>query len=286
MTRVGDLLRVAPGTSVSLVAVDPRSTPGTDLGKAAARKAVAALGEPLADLQERLWAGGRTGDPRRVLLVLQGMDTSGKGGVVKHVAGLVNPTGVRISSFGKPTEEELSHDFLWRIERALPPAGLIGVFDRSHYEDVLVVRVHDLVPPEQWEARYDQINAWEAGLVESGVVVVKVFLHVSADEQRDRLLARLDDRSKHWKVNPGDVVERRHWHEYMAAYEAALSRCSTDVAPWHVVPADRKWYRDWAIAHLLLEALEGMDLRWPEPELDLDGMRAALAEGLPARPAG
>ena len=222
MRSVSDRLRVAPGAQVSLVDVDPRSTPGAKLDKAGARAEVAALGERLADLQERLYAGGRSDDPRRVLLVLQGMDTSGKGGVVKHVAALVNPAGVRISGFGKPTEEELAHDFLWRIEKALPPAGAIGVFDRSHYEDVLVVRVHDLVPPAQWEARYDQINAWEAGLVEYGVVVVKAFLHISPDEQRERLLARLDDPTKHWKVNPGDVVERRHWHEYMTAYEAAL----------------------------------------------------------------
>ncbi len=277
MTSVGDALRIAPGSGpVDLSAIDPRSTPGCDDGRKHAERDVADLGERLADLQERLYAQGRSGGERRVLLVLQGMDTAGKGGVVKHVAGLVNPAGLRITGFGKPTEEERAHEFLWRIERALPPVGAIGVFDRSHYEDVLVVRVHDLVPPEQWQQRYDQINAWEAGLVEQGVTIVKVMLHLSRDEQRERLLARLDDPTKLWKVNPGDIVERGHWDAYQQAYEVALERCSTEVAPWHVVPCDRKWYRNWAVAHLLLEALEGLDLAWPAPELDLDGMRRAL----------
>ena len=277
MGRVGDVLRVAPGSTVSLVAVDPGGTPGTELGKAEAAAETAELGGRLADLQERLYAGGRNGSGKRVLLAIQGTDTSGKGGVVKHVAGLVNPAGLRIAGFGPPTEEERAQDFLWRIEKALPPAGAIGVFDRSHYEDVLIVRVHDLVPAAEWETRYDRINAWEGGLVEQGFSLLKVMLHISADEQRDRLLARLDDPTKHWKVNPTDIDERAHWHAYQTAYEAVLSRCSTDAAPWHVVPADRKWYRNWAVAHLLLETLEAMDLRWPTPELDLDGMRAALS---------
>ena len=276
MGRVGDVLRVAPGSTVSLVAVDPGGTPGTELGKAEAAAETAELGGRLADLQERLYAGGRNGSGKRVLLAIQGTDTSGKGGVVKHVAGLVNPAGLRIAGFGPPTEEERAQDFLWRIEKALPPAGAIGVFDRSHYEDVLIVRVHDLVPAAEWETRYDRINAWEGRLVEQGFSLLKVMLHISADEQRARLLARLDDPTKHWKVNPTDIDERAHWHAYQTAYEAVLSRCSTDAAPWHVVPADRKWYRNWAIAHLLLETLEAMDLRWPTPELDLDGMRAAL----------
>ena len=273
-----DLLRVpTDGSGLRLADVDPRSTPGTTLKKAEAKAEAAELGEELADLQERLWAEGRTGGRRRVLLVLQGMDTSGKGGAVKHVVGLVNPVGVRIAGFGPPTDEEKAHDFLWRIERALPPCGAIGVFDRSHYEDVLIVRVHDLVPQSEWETRYDRINAWEQQLVDDGVVVVKVMLHISHEEQRERLLARLDDPTKHWKVNPGDVDERRHWDEYMAAYEAVLARCSTPAAPWYVVPADRKWYRNWALSHLLLETVRGMDLQWPSPDgLDLAGMRRAL----------
>ena len=272
---VSDLLRVEPGSGmVDLLSIDPRSTPGTDSEKAGA--AVEAIRERLATLQGQLFAQGRSGSERRVLIVLQGMDTSGKGGAAKHIAGLMNPVGLRITGFGKPTEQELEHDFLWRIEQALPAAGLIGVFDRSHYEDVLIVRVHDLVPPEQWQARYDQINTWEAGLVGQGVVLVKVMLHVSHDEQRKRLLARLDDPTKHWKVNPGDISERAHWDAYRSAYQVLLERCSTQAAPWHVIPADRKWYRNWALSQLLLETLESMDLTWPTPDLDFEAMRKAL----------
>ena len=191
--------------------------------------------------------------------------------------GQVNPEGCRITSFGKPTKEELSHDFLWRITNALPVAGLIGVFNRSHYEDVLVVRVHDLVPAAEWEKRYDLINAWEAEQVAAGVTFVKVFLHLSREEQRRRLLARLADVSKHWKVNPGDIDERALWESYRAAYADVLRRCSTDVSPWYVVPADRKWYRNWAITRLLTETLQELDPQWPpRPELDIPGMTAAL----------
>ena len=276
-TRVGDLLRVEPaGGAFRLVDVDPRSTPGWSEGKAAAKQELAELGAELADLQERLYAEGVSGGKRRVLVVLQGMDTSGKGGAVKHVAGLMNPAGLRIHGFGPPTEEELAEDFLWRIEKSVPGPGLIGFFDRSHYEDVLIVRVHDLVPEAEWTTRYDRINAWEAGLVEQGVVLLKVMLHLSPDEQRERLLARLDDPTKHWKVNPGDIDERGHWHDYASAYEAVLDRTSTEAAPWHVLPCDRKWYRNWALSHLLLETLQGLDLRWPQPELDVEGMRVAL----------
>jgi PPK2 family polyphosphate:nucleotide phosphotransferase len=274
---VSDLLRVPTGERFSLIDVDPGATPGTALDKEAAQAELEQIGEQLAELQERLWAEGRTGGRRRVLLVLQGMDTSGKGGAVKNVLGHVNPAGVRVTGFGSPTEEEKSHDFLWRIEKALPPCGAIGVFDRSHYEDVLIVRVHDLVPASEWEGRYDRINAWESQLVEDGVVLLKVMFHISPDYQRERLLKRLDDPTKHWKVDPSDVEERRHWHDYQVAYEAVLERCSTPAAPWYVVPADRKWYRNWALAHLLLETMQGMDLQWPvRDDLDLDGMRKAL----------
>ncbi|MFP5218262.1 MAG: PPK2 family polyphosphate kinase [Actinomycetes bacterium] len=273
---VADQLRV-PAGGRRLADVDPRSTPGTDADKDAARVETERIGAELADLQERLWAEGRTGGRRRLLLVLQGMDTSGKGGAVKHVVGSVNPVGVRITGFGPPTDEERRHDFLWRIERALPPVGTLGVFDRSHYEDVLIVRVHDLVPQTEWETRYERINAWEERLTSDGVTLVKVMLHISREEQRERLLARIDDPTKHWKVNPGDVEERRHWAEYQEAYEAVLARCSPAHAPWYVLPADRKWYRNWALSHLLLETMRGMDLRWPErPDLDLPALRAAL----------
>ena len=280
-TSVRDLLRVGPlGAGVRLADVDPGSTPGTALDKAEAKKATAELGPRVNDLQERLWAEGLTDGRRRVLVVLQGMDTSGKGGAVKALAGPVNPRGVQVTAFGAPTKEELEHDFLWRIEKHLPEPGVIGIFDRSHYEDVLVVRVRGLVPQSEWETRYDRINAWEERLAGEGVVLLKVMLHISKDEQRERLLARLDRPDKHWKVNPGDLDDRLLWDDFQAAYETMLERCSTPVAPFHVVPADRKWYRDWALTHLLLETLEDMDPQWPvRPELDVDGMRAALRAG-------
>jgi PPK2 family polyphosphate:nucleotide phosphotransferase len=276
--RVSDLLRVPPlDDTFRLAHVETRSTPGTSAGKKKARKQLFELGAELKDLQERLWAEGRTGGRRRVLVVLQGMDTSGKGGAVKNVVGHVNPGGVRITGFGAPTEEELRHDFLWRIEKALPPCGAIGVFDRSHYEDVLIARVHDLVPPAEWETRYDRINEWESRLVDDGVVLLKVMFHISFDYQRERLLRRLDDPSKHWKLDPSDIDERKHWDDYQHAYDVALQRCSTAAAPWYVVPADRKWYRNWALSRLLVEAMRDLDLQWPaRPDLDLEQMRRAL----------
>jgi PPK2 family polyphosphate:nucleotide phosphotransferase len=271
-------LHVPPvGERYSLASVDTGATPGFDGGKDDAAADLEELGPELSELQERLWAEGRTGSRRRVLLVLQGMDTSGKGGAVKQVVGLVNPVGVRITGFGAPTEEELRHDFLWRIEQALPPCGALGVFDRSHYEDVLIARVHDLVPRSEWETRYARINEWESRLADDGVTLLKVMFHISRDYQRERLLRRLDNPSKHWKLDPSDVEERRHWADYQEAYEVALERCSTPVAPWHVVPADTKWYRNWALCRMLLETFRDLDLRWPErPDLDLDGMREAL----------
>ena len=255
---------------------DPRAHPGVK-NKAAAESEVEALAVELADLQERLFANGKLGGRRRVLLLLQAMDAGGKDGTVKHVVGLVNPGGVDITAFGAPTRQEQEHDFLWRIHAALPGAGKVGVFNRSQYEDVLIARVHDLVPPAVWARRYGRINTFERRLAASGCEIVKVFLHISRDEQRERLLARLDDPTKHWKAGPADVPERLHWDAYQAAYIAALTKCSTDVAPWFVVPADRKWYRNWAVAHLLLETLRSMDLQWPTPKgLDLSAMREQL----------
>ena len=256
---------------------DPRDTPGFSGGKAKARKAVAELAPEMAELQEKLFANGKLGGRARVLLVLQGMDASGKDGTVKHVVGQVNPGGVRITSFGKPTKEELAHDFLWRITNALPAAGQIGVFNRSQYEDVLIVRVHDLVPRSVWSRRYARINAWEKRLAAAGTTIVKVFLHLSPEEQKERLLARLEDPTKHWKVGTADIPERHLWDAYQEAYAAALERCSTDVAPWYVVPADRKWYRDWAVGTLLHQALTDLDLPWPVPEgVDLAAMKKEL----------
>src|SRR5829696_6418009 len=260
--RVSDLLRATAG-AVELAAVDPRSTPGFDGGKAGAEKAAPALGERLAELQEKLYAEGRSGGSRSVLLVLQGMDTSGKGGTINHVVGQVDPGGVRVASFGKPTKEELEHDFLWRIAAQLPPAGKLGAFDRSHYEDVVAVRVLELVEPATWERRFDAINRFEEELVANGTLVVKCFLHISKDEQRERLLARLDDPTKHWKYQPSDLDTRERWDDYMAAYGDTIERCNTEFAPWHIVPADRKWYRNRAVTTLLIEQLETLGLRWP-----------------------
>jgi len=272
---LSELLRV-PAGPVDLRGVDARATPGFEGKKAAGQAALASLGERLAALQELLYAESRSGGMRRVLLVMQGMDTSGKGGTVKHVVGQVDPSGVQVASFGKPTPEELAHDFLWRIGAQLPRAGRIGVFDRSHYEDVVAVRVLGIVDRETWTRRYGEINRFETELAESGTRIVKCFLHISRDEQRERLLARLDDPAKHWKYNPDDLDSRERWEDYMDAYGDALERCSADHAPWHVVPADRKWYRNWAVTNLLVAALEGLDLRWPEAGFDVAEQRARL----------
>ena len=273
--RVSDLLRV-PAGPVDLSALDTRATPGFDGDKAAGKAELDALGPRLSDLQERLHAEGVSGGRRSLLLVLQGMDTSGKGGVVRHVIGQVDPQGCEIASFKAPTKEELAHDFLWRIRKRLPGPGKLGVFDRSHYEDVLVVRVHGLVPRSTWSRRYAAINRFEARLVTDQIRVVKVFLHISKEEQRQRLLARLDDPTKHWKFNPRDVDERAYWDDYQEAYAAALERCNSDAAPWYRVPADRKWYRNWAVASLLVEQLEDMKLTWPKADFDVEEQRARL----------
>ena len=273
--RVSDLLRV-PAGPVDLSALDTRATPGFDGDKAAGKAELATLGPRLSDLQERLHAEGVSGGSRSLLLVLQGLDTSGKGGVVRHVIGQVDPQGCAIASFKAPTRQEQAHDFLWRIRKRLPGPGKLGVFDRSHYEDVLVVRVHDLVPRSTWSRRYASINRFEARLVTDQVRVVKVFLHISKEEQRQRLLARLDDPTKLWKFNPRDVDERAYWADYQEAYAAALERCNSDAAPWYRIPADRKWYRDWAIAKLLVEQLEDMKLAWPKSDFEVEEQRARL----------
>ncbi|WP_327135744.1 polyphosphate kinase 2 family protein [Streptomyces sp. NBC_01343] len=272
------LLRAPAGERLDLGAFDPASTPGRPAGKAAGIAATAQLAAPLAALQERLYAASTAGDRRRVLLVLQGMDTSGKGGTVKHVVGLFNPAGCRIRSFKAPTPEEHAHPFLWRIRKALPVPGEIGIFDRSHYEDVLIARVRELVSRSLLNRRYAQINRFEQSLADDGVTLVKVFLHISHEEQRERLLERLDDPDKHWKFNTGDIDERALWPEYRHAYELALQRCSIDAAPWYVVPADRKWYRNWAITKLLLEHLEELDPRCPEAGFDVEESRARLLQ--------
>jgi PPK2 family polyphosphate:nucleotide phosphotransferase len=272
---ISELLRLPPGP-VDLAAIDTHGKPGFEGGKADGKKALPKLGAELAELQEKLFALGYTGSRQRVLLVLQGMDTSGKGGVLSHTVGMLDVSGLALKSFKKPTDEELAHDFLWRIERALPAAGGIGIFDRSHYEDVLVAKVHELAEPDEIERRYVAINEFEKRLTATGTTVLKCMLHISSGEQLARLLARLDDPTKQWKFKPGDVDERARWNEYQAAYATALERCNTENAPWFVVPSDRKWYRNWAIARLLLESLRALDLEWPEPSYDVAEQRARL----------
>jgi len=274
-------LHLLPPGPVDLGAIPTDVTPGFDGGKNKGKAALFALGEQLSDLQERLWAERTTGSKRRVLLVLQGMDTSGKGGVLRHTVGLVDPQGVKITSFKAPTAEERKHRFLWRIRNAVPEPGYVGVFDRSHYEDVLVARVHGLAEPATIESRYDQINEFEAELVSEGVVIIKCMLHVSAEEQRARLLARLDNEDKYWKFNPADIDERGHWADYQRAYEVALERTNTVIAPWYVVPADKKWYRNLVIGELLLDALRGMALRWPPADFDVEEQRRRLLDEVP-----
>lgn len=276
---IREALRV-PSGGLDPLAVDSRDTPGAPGGKEKTLARFEEQGSELAGLQERLYAEGTVdGATRRVLLVLQGMDTSGKGGVIKHTIGMVDPLGVHIASFKKPTEEELAHHFLWRIRRQVPEPGKLGIFDRSHYEDVLVVRVHDLVPREVWDGRYDEINAFERELARDGVTIVKCFLHVSLDDQRERLLARLDDPTKLWKFNVQDIEERQLWPDYMAAYAAALERCSTDEAPWYLVPSGHKWYRNWAVEQLLIETLRELDPQYPErDDLDIEALKRRLED--------
>ncbi|MER5754102.1 PPK2 family polyphosphate kinase [Streptomyces sp. NPDC002088] len=281
-----ELLRVRGDGRVDLAAYDADATPGGPGDKAAGLAATARMGERLAGLQERLWAASTAGDHRRVLLVLQGMDTSGKGGTVKHVIGLFNPSGCRIRAFKAPTPEERAHSFLWRIEKALPVAGELGIFDRSQYEDVLIARVRALAPLPEIERRYDEINRFERSLADDGVTVIKCFLHISYDQQRRRLLNRLDNPDKHWKFTPGDIDDRALWPAYQEAYEIALERCSTPYAPWFVIPADRKWYRNWAVSKLLLEHLEALDPQYPKADFDVAECRRRLLETTrPARQA-
>ena len=268
---VRELLRADPGASDPLGRHATGAHPGVKGQKAAAEQEEAD-GELLSELQDRLWAERS----RAVLLVLQGMDTSGKSGVIKHVGRPLNPHGVRVKAFKAPSEEEKAHDFLWRIRRDLPANGQVGIFDRSHYEDVLVVRVHRWVPEDVWRARYDFINRFEEELANFGTTIVKCLLHISYDYQRERLLARLEDPDKRWKFNEGDIEERALWPAYQEAYADAVRHCSAG-APWYVVPADRKWYRQWAVARILAETLEEMKPAYPRPAFDVEDLKARLA---------
>jgi PPK2 family polyphosphate:nucleotide phosphotransferase len=250
--------RVRPRDAVDLGAVDTDSTAGVP-GKVAAGEALGALREELSALQERLWAEGR----RSLLVVLQAMDTGGKDGTIRHVFRGVNPQGVRVTSFKEPTAAEAAHDFLWRVHQAAPAAGEIGVFNRSHYEDVVVVRVHGLVSQDMCEERYGLITGFEELLGHGGTTVVKFFLHISPEEQLRRLQRRQERPDKRWKYKASDLAERAHWDDYMTAYADAIARTSTETSPWYVIPADRKWYRNWAVAQVLVDTLRNMDPQYP-----------------------
>ncbi len=270
-----ELLRAAP--DFDLASIDTSSTPGFTGKKRDGEKLLAAGATELADLQEQLFANGKFGDNRSVLLILQAMDTAGKGGITKHVVGAVDPQGVAYHAFKAPTEEEKQHDFLWRIEKQVPARGMIGVFDRSQYEDVLIHRVRKFSPPEEIERRYGAIVDFENNLAAAGTKVIKVMLHISSATQKERLMERLDREDKWWKYSPGDVDERLLWPAYQEAYQIAIERTTTDTSPWFVVPADRKWYARIAVQQLLLDALRSFDLGWPGADFDVAEEKKRLA---------
>lgn len=260
---------------VSLAEVSPDKTDGLNRKKAE-KQFMGEWSLELATLQDKLWAQQK----KSLLIILQGLDTSGKDGTVKHVMGDMNVQGVRVVSFKQPTAEELKHDFLWRIRKHLPAPGEIVVFNRSHYEDVLVTRAKGLVPIEEIDKRYALINDFEAELVKSGTTVVKFMLHISPQEQRDRLLARLDDPTKRWKFSTNDLRERTRWNAYMEAYEIALTKCDTNIAPWYVIPADHKWFRNWVVSALLVEVMRAMKPAYPQPRLNTRALKKELVSGL------
>lgn len=260
---------VEPGKRVDLSEWDPQGEKASGDEKDEAKEKLEALNQELEKLQELLYAEDR----HKVLIVLQGMDTSGKDGVIRHVFEGVNPQGVRVASFKVPSEEELSHDYLWRIHRQAPARGEIVIFNRSHYEDVLVVRVHGLVPEKVWSRRYEQINGFERMLADEGTTILKFFLHIDPDEQKERLLARLKDPEKRWKFRKGDLAERARWGEYQQAYEDVLSKTSTEWAPWYIIPSNRKWFRNLVIAQIIVAKLKGLEMRYPQPEENLEGIK-------------
>jgi PPK2 family polyphosphate:nucleotide phosphotransferase len=258
--------RIEPGVHVHLDRIDTHSTGDFGGGKVAGKALLPLLSKQLAELQEIFYAQGK----HRLLVVLQAMDTGGKDSTIAHVFDKVNPQGVRVVSFKKPTEREIAHDFLWRIHPHTPGNGEIAVFNRSHYEDVLIARVHRLVPKEVWKRRYEHINAFEKMLVDEGTTVIKFFLHISKEEQRERLQARIDKPDKRWKFDPGDLAERERWDAYMEAYEEAIRRTSTAYAPWYVVPADRKWYRSLVVAQALVQTIDALKPEYPQPKTSLE----------------
>ena len=261
MARMPERWRVRPGAKVDLDGIDPASTAGAPGGRDTTLAALPALQKEMAGLQDRLAAERR----QSLLVVLQALDAGGKDGTVHHVFGGVNPQGVRVASFKVPVGAELEHDFLWRIHRVTPGWGEIGIFNRSHYEDVLAARVRGLVPEKVWRPRYELINGFEAVLHHGGTTIVKLFLHISKEEQRRRLEERLRDPDKRWKFRPEDLLDRARWDEYHLAYRDALEKTSTEIGPWYVIPADHKWYRNWVVSRILVETLKGMDPRYPQP---------------------
>ena len=263
-----DRYRVQPGQTVDLSSWDPNDRSEFVGGKADGRKYLKRLRRRLAELQHLLWAEDR----HKILVVLQAMDTGGKDGTIRNVLSGVNPQGIDVVNFKAPTLEELSHDYLWRVHQHAPAAGSLTVFNRSHYEDVLIVRVLGLVPEERWSRRYDHINDFERLLAEEGTTILKFYLHISHDEQAERLQARLDDATKHWKFNKRDLEHRELWDEYMEAYATALTRTSSERAPWYIVPANRKWYRNIVVARTIVDTLESLNMEYPEPEEGLEGV--------------
>jgi len=257
--------RVPPGTTVDLKDVDPRFKNHHEGPKEAAKE-VEHYQERLRELQELLYADGQ----RSLLICLQALDAGGKDGTINHILGSMNPQGCKVIGFKQPSAVELAHDFLWRIHRVTPAQGEVTIFNRSHYEDVLIARVHNLVPKEVWSRRYDQINAFESGLVEHGTHIIKFYLHISKGEQLKRFKDRLDDPAKQWKISEGDYKERAYWDDYTAAYEEALSRCSTEHAPWFIIPSDHKWFRNLAVARIVVEHLEGLKMTFPPPAVDIE----------------
>ncbi|MEY2588764.1 MAG: hypothetical protein QOJ67_748 [Acidimicrobiaceae bacterium] len=263
--RESDRWRVAPGTKVHLDRIDPGSTEGAPGSKEETKALLGELSDRTWDYQQKLYAE----DKRSLLVVLQAIDAGGKDGTISHVFRGLNPQGVSVSSFKAPTDEELAHDFLWRIHGATPAKRTVGVFNRSHYEDVLVVRVHEIVPEKVWRSRYARIREFEQNLADSGTEIVKLFLYISKDEQAKRLQERITNPTKQWKFKLGDLEERKHWDEYMAAYEDAITETSTADAPWFVVPANRNWYRNWAVSTILLDTFAALDPKYPPPAEDL-----------------
>lgn len=258
------IVKVKPNQKIELAGIDPEDT--GKLTKTEANDMLAQNRERLAALQEVLYAEGK----HTLLIVLQAMDAGGKDGTIRSIMSGVNPQGVAVTSFKAPTSLEMAHDFLWRVHQAVPPRGMIGIFNRSHYEDVLIARVKNLVPKKVWQARYEHINNFEQLLLDNGVTLLKFYLHISKDEQKERLQARLDEPDKRWKFNPGDLGERDRWDDYMQAFEAVFEKCSPKAAPWYIVPANKKWYRNVLISETIVKALESLDMKYPEPAEGLD----------------